>query len=212
MDDAARRRGRATTHLAFGEDVAILASISLLGAAFETLATSRRLDGAARARAVALLAAAIGRNGLAAGQHADLRPLSHPAAIDRIVTVNHRKTGVLFVAAVEIAATLCAVEDARSERLRRFATHLGHAFQLLDDLLDGAGQEGDGEGGSGEDAGKATLSSLLGHEEARRRLAEHLKQALDGLRPDGQLATFVGGIFERELGGAGLAMRFSAEG
>lgn len=191
MDDAATRRGRPSTHVSFGQDVAILASVSLLASAFGTVARSASLDPAARTRASAILAEAIGTEGLAGGQYADLRLPAGTRAVDHVVQANQRKTAALFVAAVEIAGAVAAQDEARHHGLRAFAEHLGQAFQILDDLQDSQGAPGM----SAEDDGKTTVVALLGRNEAAQRLRAHLALALDRLDPDGDLAAFVAGIF-----------------
>ena len=191
MDDAATRRGRPSTHVVYGQDVAILASVSLLASAFGTVATSATLDPAARARAGAILAEAIGTEGLAGGQYADLRLPARVPAMDHVAEANQRKTAALFVAAVEIAEAVTPEGETRHQGLRGFADHLGQAFQILDDLQDSQGAAGH----SAEDAGKTTVVSLLGRNEAAQRLRAHLGLALGALDPDGDLARFVAGIF-----------------
>ena len=193
MDDAPQRRGRPATHVAFGEDAAILASVSLLAGAFRTIASSRGLEPVVRAGAVSILAEAVGEEGLCGGQLDDLRGAPGAPDADRLADCSYRKTGILFTAAVEIAVLIAGAKGGRVARLRVFAAHLGHAFQLLDDLQDG-------EGGSGEDAGRATLPLVLGPEEARLRLAAHIGHALANLQPDGALAMFVRQIFAARAG------------
>lgn len=196
MDDAPRRRGRPSTHVAFGQDVAILAAIALLGRAFSTVAAASHLEPALRTRLVATLAEAVGPDGLSGGQFEDLRKGDSPRALDRIADANHLKTGALFVAAVEMASVIAGANEVALERLRTSAMHLGQAFQLMDDLKDGLGPET-----AGEDAGKVTIVSVLGSEDARRRLEVHVAQALETLRPGGPLATFVSRLFDGTRGG-----------
>lgn len=205
MDNALSRRGRPATHVAFGQDVAILASISLIGLAFSTVARSRDLPAESRAAAVDIVGRAIGSHGLAAGQYADLRPASAGSRpLDHLVDVNDRKTGVLFVAAVEIAAAAAAVADERVGRLRDFAAHVGQAFQLLDDLHDGA------EGGNGEDVDRPTLVALLGQADVRTRIHGHLRRALDNVQPGGDLAIFVRMLFDGHLAASSKAGTLTA--
>jgi geranylgeranyl diphosphate synthase type II len=185
------RRGQPSTHVAFGEAEAILAGIALLSRAYATVAEATRLDPAVRCSHVAILARAVGTGGLATGQVQDLRA-ADDADLGRIEDANHLKTGMLFVAAIEMAAVIARAPSHQLERLRIFAGHLGQAFQLLDDLLDGADPAGSS---LGEDAGKATLLSMLGESEVRQRLERHVAHALDELNPDGVLARFVAQIF-----------------
>lgn len=72
MDNARMRRGRPATHLVHGECRAVLAGIALVTEAMRVLATAREADAEARARLVAILAAALGPRGLCAGQDLDL--------------------------------------------------------------------------------------------------------------------------------------------
>ena len=67
----------------------------------------------------------------------DLRGANMNGAADQS-EINHLKTGVLFVAAVEMAAAILELRDERLTRLQRCASHLGQAFQLMDDLADEA--------------------------------------------------------------------------
>jgi geranylgeranyl diphosphate synthase type II len=200
MDNSPWRRGQPSTHVVYGEDGAILASVSLLSRAYATVAEVSRLRPETRCALVGILARAVGNAGLSAGQYQDLRPGAE-TELDRIVDANHLKTGVLFVAAVEMAAAIAGADDERTDRMRVFATHLGQAFQLLDDLADAGGFY---PTEAGEDAGKATLLAVLGRDEVRRRLERHLVHALDELRPGGALAGFVRAIFET-AGGSLLA-------
>lgn len=190
MDDAPLRRGLPSVHARFGEDVAVLASITLLSRAFATLASASGLTSEQRSRLVSILAEAVGEEGLAGGQFRDLRGGGEPRLLSGIAEANHRKTGALFVAAVEMAGIVAERSPARIAALRGFAVDLGQAFQILDDLADG-------EPGNGEDRGKATVLSCLGPEGAASRLERHLLQARSALQPGGHLAIFLGSIFDR---------------
>jgi geranylgeranyl diphosphate synthase, type II len=208
MDDAMMRRGQQTAHVAFGEDVAILAAISLLSRAFSLLATTPHILPATRSRLVAILAGAVGTDGLAGGQLNDLRS-GRRGSVRDLADRNHLKTGVLFVAAVEMAAAISGVDDERLHALREFANDLGQAFQLLDDLLDGnASAQAIGKD-IRQDVGKETFVSLLGRDEVTRRLHEHLSSALGCLRRvsggNGPLSDFIRSLFEKPLSGATIA-------
>ncbi len=195
MDNASLRRGKTVTHLAFGEDLAILASISLLTRAFEVLANLAHADAHSRAEMVGILARAAGACGLSGGQmddlRSDLRSGPDPSGgaadydADQATVVNQLKTGTLFVAAVEMAATLAAASEAQREALRGFADALGLAFQLRDDLLDGVCSSALTGKDFGQDADKTNLVALLGRDAARQRLSQHVDDALRSLHPLG---------------------------
>lgn len=185
MDDATMRRGQPATHLVYGEDVAILASVSLLSRAFGVLASARGVAPAVRSRLVEILAEATGAEGLSGGQVDDLRDDGQTPPAERIVATNHLKTGVLFLAAVEMAVTLAGADSRRRTALRTFAEHFGWAFQLRDDLLDGTGSMAVLGKDVGQDAGKSTLVAVLGRDGAILRLRRHVDAALDSLAPLG---------------------------
>ncbi len=174
MDNARLRRGRPTTHLTFGEDVAILAAIALLSRAFALVASIDSVPAAVRAQLVTLLANAIGTQGLVKGQFQDLREGVQPRTADEIAATNTLKTGVLFSAIMDMA---CLIGDATPQvrgALQAFALELGQAFQLYDDLCDhdpGSGKD------QGKDDGKSTFMALCGEAKVRERLKGHLQRA-----------------------------------
>lgn len=192
MDDAAQRRGRPSTHKAFGEDVAMLASVALLARAHGTVAAVSGLPAETRCTLVAILARAVGESGLALGQLRDLRNPAN-AGEARIADANHLKTGVLFVAAVDLAATISGADAGEVRRMQLFAHHFGQAYQMLDDLADGPGREPDAR--EAEDEGRTTLLSRLGPDQAVDRLRLHMGSATDQLTSDSQLLRFVRKLF-----------------
>lgn len=135
MDDSDLRRGEPSVHVRHGQDIAVLASIALLSQAFAILARSPQIGDAARLRMVDILARTIGANGLAEGQVKDLR--TSDSTMNALREVHHQKTGVLFIAAVEIGAVVAEAPPMAIETLRSFAEELGLAYQALDDLEDG---------------------------------------------------------------------------
>ncbi|MEX6508864.1 polyprenyl synthetase family protein [Jiella sp. M17.18] len=206
MDNAAMRRGRPALHVTFGEDVAVLTSIAVLAGAFQILATIPRLRPKGRAEAVAILTQAVGTRGLVGGQFQDLRGGRATRALSEIATTNGLKTGSLFSAAVEIGAVVAGAEMDVRERLRAFATELGHAFQLLDDLLDGGSNAVLIGKDVGKDAGKSTIVSLIGRPSVLRRIERHVEEAHARLTevfgPASRLHMLVDMIFDKALGGA----------
>lgn len=177
MDDARLRRGAPAIHVTFGQDVAILASIALLSRAFRILSRAEALAPLVRTSLVGALAEAVGTQGLAKGQFQDLHG-GAARSVDDIALTNELKTGALLGATVDMAAII-AQSDARvAQSLRAFASAAGQAFQIRDDLKDLPGNDSAITGKDvGLDAGKATLLTTLGVEEARRRLRHHLHEA-----------------------------------
>lgn len=198
MDNANLRRGRATIHRQFGEDLAILASVALLSRAFSVVSAAPGLAPALRAEAVSQLAHAIGDQGLVRGQYEDLHEGRGPRSATAISVTNNLKTGVLFEAAMAMAVIVAQAPDSVARSLRRFALQLGQAFQLLDDLVDNWASSGKDRG---QDQGKSTLIALLGPEQVLQRLTEHLDEADQQLTcvygPDQAVSRFMRGLFSQ---------------
>lgn len=200
MDDAALRRGRPTSHRQFGEDVTILAAVALVSRAFGVVAQAHGLPNACRTQAAASLSCAVGLQGLVQGQFRDLSDGKGARSAEAITTTNELKTSVLFDAALQMAALATGADAAARQALTRFARDLGQAFQLLDDLSDGA--EGTGKDAH-QDADKSTLIATLGACTVRKRLHAHLQSAERHLAkacPHGDdTRVFVRAFFDRQL-------------
>lgn len=199
MDDAEMRRGRPALHRAHGEDVAVLAAIAILSGAFGTLARVEELAPARRGEAVAVLAEAVGTRGLVAGQFQDLRGGRGQRPLAEIADANGLKTGSLFTAAVELGAVAAEASEAVRADLRAFAAEIGLAFQLLDDLLDGAPSAVSIGKDVGKDQGKSTIVSMIGPTQVRRHIERHVAAAearLDAVfGPGSRLHAMVAAIF-----------------
>ena len=126
LDDDDERRGRPSTHLAYGEGVALLAGDGLLVEAFR-LALAYPMPGPAQELAVATL-------GMIGGQYRDI------TGDDADLLELHRlKTGRLFAASIGLALWVAEVPEAAQAPWRDFGEELGLLFQVVDDLLDGDG-------------------------------------------------------------------------
>lgn len=191
MDDAARRRGRPTVHLAYGEDVALLAGLALLNRAYALVAEGAQRLALHRYTTEDLihhLAAAIGTGGLIGGQALDL--LSRPEDLDLALLeyIHSHKTGALFMAAGELGAMAADAKRRDLEVISRYAKNLGLAFQISDDLLDVLATPEETGKDTGKDEGKVTFVKLLGVAGARTLAAELLGFAVDSLAPLGKKA------------------------
>ncbi len=195
MDDDDLRRGRPTVHKAFDEATAILAGDTLLTLAFEILADpATHRDAAVRSELSLGLARSSGRAGMAGGQMLDLQAPGNMLSEAEILRLQSMKTGALICFSCEAGAILAQADAARRMALLDYGRALGLAFQLADDLLDVEGDAalvGKAVAKDG-DAGKATLVSLIGVDEARNRLVEMEAKACEALAPFGdQAATLV---------------------
>jgi geranylgeranyl diphosphate synthase type II len=175
LDDDDLRRGLPTNHKVFGEATAILAGDALHALAFRVL--SRDLLGAYSAAqclaAVDCLSdAAV--NGLASGQVADIHAGGRTTTAERLLFIHERKTASLFRCAMRLGAILGQATPAQARDLDDFASALGLAFQIADDVLDvtrSARELGKSPGKDARDD-KATYVSLYGLPAARQRLAD----------------------------------------
>lgn len=193
MDNDDLRRGRPTCHKAFDEATAILVGDSLQVLAFQILASGPGLpdDPAVRLRLVELLAAGSGTNGMAGGQALDLAAKGRTLSAAEVEEMHARKTGALIRASV-LMAQACAtnLDAAVRQALDRYATDIGLAFQIQDDLLD---VEGDvqllGKATGADKANdKPTYPAIVGIEASRRRMHELHTRALGSLHALGAAA------------------------
>lgn len=137
MDDDDFRRGRPTSHKAFGEATAILAGDALLTLAFEWLARAAARSGQPQRYlvAVAALARGAGMSGMVRGQARDMLP-EPPSTLEAIERLHLEKTGCLFRAALEVGAAAAGATTAQTEALAEFGIAYGIAFQHKDDADD----------------------------------------------------------------------------
>jgi geranylgeranyl diphosphate synthase type II len=172
MDDDDLRRGRPTCHVAYGEDVAILAGDALYAEAFKHLLTAGMQAGVLPedlVAAAAELADATGVDGMVGGQYLDVTadkaleaeddeyeedavagvtagPVGAPAPLataEDLRVLHELKTGRLIGASVGCVLRLAGIEDERAVALRSFAADLGVLFQVVDDILDVTGTDQD---------------------------------------------------------------------
>ena len=163
MDDDHLRRGLPTTHVRYGEDVAILVGDALLAAAFQLVAERQTGPAERRLAVLSLLARATGSGGMIGGQYLDVRA---PGVVDEqaLERLHRLKTGALLEASVGCAVRLAAPEPDVAGALAGFAGELGLLFQIVDDVLDATGSD-DSLGkpaGSDERRGRRTYVSVLG--------------------------------------------------
>jgi geranylgeranyl pyrophosphate synthase len=134
MDDDDMRRGRPTSHKAFGEATAILAGDALLTLAFEWLADAAKLANAPGRYlpAIAALARGAGVSGMVRGQARDTLA-TPPTTLEAVERLHVEKTGALFRAAVEIGGAAAGANPAQMAALGQFGDCYGVAFQHADD-------------------------------------------------------------------------------
>jgi geranylgeranyl diphosphate synthase type II len=182
LDNDDLRRGRKTTHVVFGEAMAILTGDALLTEAFSWLARSVvGVDPAHQLRAVREVAIAIDSTGMIGGQVADIIATgTDEATAEQLDFIHRNKTGKLLTASVVLGGLLANAADEQIEALRRYGSAIGLAFQIVDDLLD---QEEDAAtlgktAGKDLAQGKLTYPALFGTDAARTAVDALLSEAV----------------------------------
>jgi len=170
MDDDELRRGQPTCHVAFGEDVAILAGDGLFAEALGLALSEQQGEAAHVLAAVRELVAAAGVQGMVGGQYLDIRG----SAQEELRRLHELKTGALIAASVGCVLAASGCTGPATIPFRRFAAELGVVFQIVDDILDVTGDEAElgKPRGSDERLGKATYVSAFGLERARELARE----------------------------------------
>jgi len=180
MDDDGLRRGLPTSHVKYGEDVAILAGDGLFAEAIR-LFCGQPGEPARVLAALSELAAATGVDGMVGGQYVDVVGEAEDAEMLR--ALHGLKTGRLIAAGVGVVLTLEGVAETETIPYRRFSGELGVLFQIVDDILDvtGSDEQLGKPRGSDERHGKLTYVSLFGLERARELAAESHAKATAAL-------------------------------
>lgn len=196
MDDDDMRRGRPTTHRAFGVRAATVAGVAMVPlaalAAFDACLTLD-LEPSAAGRVVRELMQASGASGMVGGQLLDLRGEGRPLEIDELERIHSGKTGALIRAAALVGGLAANAREPQLAALATFGQSIGLAFQIADDVLDvTATTERLGKtAGRDRDLGKSTYPALLGVEAAAARARS--------LVADGRSALASAGLLSPEL-------------
>ena len=209
VDESVLRRGQSSANAVFGNKASVLVGDFLFARAFELMVS----DGSLRVLAILSHAAAT----IAEGEVLQLviqNDLSTPE--ERYLEVIRGKTAALFLAACQVGAVVAERPMREQEALAAFGSNLGMAFQLVDDALDYAADQGQLGKTVGDDfrEGKVTLPVLAayhagGVEEQAfwRRTIEASEQTEDDLEHALELMAASGAI-RATLDHAG---RFAAE-
>jgi geranylgeranyl diphosphate synthase type II len=175
MDDDDLRRGQPTLHRKTNEAVAILAGDALFAEAFSLLLTQTPGDSSTLAPATAALAASTGLDGMVGGQYIDVEGLA-PDGVSGLELLHGLKTGKLICASCECVLILEGASGQQADAISAYAKELGLLFQIVDDILDVTGTDGDlgKPAGSDERQGKRTFVTEYGLVQAQA-LASQLR-------------------------------------
>lgn len=171
MDNDDMRRGKATNHKQYGEDVAVLAGDALLSLAFEHIVRETKNVSAERVvRVINELGRTIGSRGMVGGQIVDLESEGNKSVdLDVLKYIHLHKTGILLECAVVSGAIVGGASDKDVETLRSYARCIGLLFQVVDDILDVTKSSAELGKTAGKDliSDKATFPKLMGLDQAR---------------------------------------------
>ncbi|HAN44482.1 MAG TPA: hypothetical protein DCP97_03730 [Ruminococcaceae bacterium] len=186
MDNDDMRRGKPSCHKAFGEAIALLAGDGLLTFAFETICKFGNVDkiGASNIiKIVSVLSSSAGIYGMIGGQVVDIenegKDVSH-ALLDYMYA---NKTGALIRASAVIGCLAANADDYKIGAADKYAQNIGLAFQIIDDILDVAGNEKllGKPVGSDIENNKTTYATLFGIEKSKQIAAKLNEQAKDAV-------------------------------
>lgn len=186
MDNDEYRRGRKTTHVVYGEAMAILAGDALLNYAFETAASAFVLDegNPAIGKAFMILASKAGVYGMIGGQVVDVESEGKEIDADTLKFIHIHKTSALLESAMLIGAVLAGASEQQQRTVELAARELGLAFQIRDDILDVTGNTDElGKPvGSDEKNHKNTYVALEGLEKAKEDVKRYSESAINRLK------------------------------
>ena len=185
MDNDEYRRGRKTTHIVYGEAMAILAGDGLLNYAYETACKAFVMEPQNKnlGKALALLAGKTGINGMMGGQADDVESEGLPLDKGKLDFIYRLKTGALIEGSMMIGALLAGADGNEVTKIEKVASDIGLAFQIQDDILDiSSTMEVLGKPINSDDKNhKTTYVTLEGLEKAKEDVERISKRAIDTL-------------------------------
>lgn len=190
MDNDDLRRGRPTNHKVYGEATAILAGDVLLVYPFEVMADGIKDEKGVKA--LKYIAYSAGAKGMMGGQQIDLENEGKETDSETIIKLNELKTGALFKAAAISGGIIGNADDKTLEKLDVYASNLGLAFQLVDDLLDNDPNADTGKTKGSDIANeKSTYLHIYGETKCREMVAECTENAVKALEFLGDRGEFL---------------------
>lgn len=196
MDNDDLRRGKLTNHKVFGEAIAILAGDALLNLGFEVL-IKYALENTEYykdiLKAANEIAKASGSNGMIGGQVVDILSQNTTISFEELKFMHERKTGALIEASICSGAYIGGASDDDIELLRKYASFLGLAFQIRDDILDVIGKEQDLGKNVGSDKinGKSTFINIIGLDKSKEMVQELTMNSIQILNHFGEKSRFL---------------------
>lgn len=173
MDNDEYRRGKKTTHVVYGEAMAILAGDGLLNCAYETACRAFDLEpgNAGIGRALQVLSGKTGIFGMIGGQSVDVESEGQPLSGETLDFIYRLKTSALIEASMMIGAILAGAPEEKVKTIEAIAADVGLAFQIRDDILDVTGS-------------RETLGKPIGSDQRNHKTTYVTLRGLDGAEAD----------------------------
>ena len=179
MDNDDLRRGRPTNHKVYGEAMAILAGDALLTDAFMIAASAKLPKPQDMGLAISVLAQGAGSLGMVGGQVLDIMAESRELTEQEVIDIQSRKTGALINDACVLGVIAGGGTEDQIAAAAGFASALGMAFQIRDDMLDIIGTQEEMGKGVGTDANKNTFVKLYGLEKCEELVQKYTNTAIE---------------------------------
>lgn len=184
MDNDSLRHGKPTCHIRYNQATALLVGDALQTMAFTFLSNPTALKPSRQLHMIQTLAKAAGCLGMAGGQAIDLEHVGKNIDQANLEHMHQLKTGALIRASVALGGLCCEdIEDTALTALDQYATKLGLAFQVIDDVLDYEQETNILGKTAGKDAqaNKPTYVSLMGLSPARQYAKNLIGQSIAAL-------------------------------
>ena len=206
MDNDRLRRGKPTTWVVYGVDMATLSGDAMMIQTFSTMSQAAMQMKAPKAglRAVNCMGVKSGIFGMTGGQVVDVENTGKPLNREQLDFIYRLKTGALLEASMMIGAILAGAGDDEIATVEKIAGDIGMAFQIRDDVLDEIST--DEKLGkpvhSDKEEGKTTFVTLYGIDKANeevRRCSEEAIELLEKMGGDnGTLIEITKALVDRE--------------
>lgn len=195
MDNDEYRRGRKTTHIVYGEAMAILAGDGLLNLAYETASRAFEMEpeNPAVGKAMAVLARKTGITGMIGGQSVDVEQSGKDLSREQLDFIYRLKTSALIEGSMMVGAILAGASADEAAQIEQVASDVGLAFQIRDDILDvtSTSQVLGKPINSDEKNHKTTYVTMEGLKKAEKDVKEISRRAIDVLDQLGRKNEFL---------------------
>ncbi len=206
MDDDDLRRGKPTNHKVYGEATALLAGDALALKAFGVAANNKSVSPEIALKAIRALSLASSERGMVGGQIMDMHGEEHPLNVQQLTKLQRLKTGALICVSAQLGALAAGVseDDDKMKDALNYASGIGLAFQITDDILDVVGDEkllGKPIGSDAQNS-KSTFLSHMSIDEAKEMaasLTHKAKSAIEKYEGSENLLTLADYLLQRKI-------------